>query len=534
MSYVGMMMDRAKLTIRPLPAGASAWRRRGFSARWSLLCVLGCSSATSVFGQGIEIKTSDTSTDVSRFRIPTSGGVGVDAKAWFLNARLGIGTSTPDALLTIGGPTTTAEITLKAYSESVVALHLVADADNVTETDNAYILLQQDNATSDAYIGLVGNAGFDPRNVAYTGTLANHLLIGSTAVGDGVQIGSAGAVRMTVATGGFVGIGTTSPANTLDVNGTVRVQGLRGLTFSGATTNNATFAAWPGFGAPVSWLYLSTGDTAAPAYSDLAVGKQWTNGLFYAANSDIYFVKTDHTFTGIGDTAGYAAIENSSNYNTLMILGRAGGIGGVRSVSCWDRLDIQGFSDWHGNGTQSGTIITANNGSSYKSDWPGGWGGGLATWDVCAAGVYYNVWYNASDGRQKRNIRTLEDALSRVLRLRPVSFDWKDPRLKGRHFGFVAQDVEEVLPDLVAGSEEGTKTVAGEFAPFLVRSLQELTEDLRRKRERRKALESRLAELERALYQRSSPLRVEDHGTGQALNRRFPATGTAIFFGCGR
>ena len=65
-------------------------------------------------------------------------------------------------------------------------------------------------------------------------------------------------------------------------------------------------------------------------------------GQTYLLNSDIYFNNTSHSHTGIGNTAGYAAIENASNYNTLMILGRANGIGGVRSVSIWDRLDVNG------------------------------------------------------------------------------------------------------------------------------------------------------------------------------------------------
>ena len=501
-----------------------------------LLCVL-CSSAVSAipaFGQGVEIKTSDTSTDIPRFRIPTSGGVGVDANIWFQSAKVGIGTATPDALLTIGS-STSPEMTLKVYSEADAALHLVADFDNVTETDNAYILLQQDNAATDAFIGLVGNTGFDPRNVAYTGTLANHLLLGSTAVGDGVQIGSAGSVKMTVATGGNVGIGETSPAQTLDVNGTVRVQALRGMTLSGAATTNATFAAWPGFGAPVSWLYLSNGDTAAPAYTDLAVGKQWTSGPFYAANSDIYFNKTNHNHSGIGNTAGYAAIENSSDYNTLMILGRSGGIGGVRSVSCWDRFDLHGLLVDTGNTTQTSAIFMAFDGASYLADWPAGWGGGIATWDMCVGGIRYSALVARSDRRLKKNIEPLGDAFDRLERLRPVSFEWKDPRLggRGRHFGFIAQEVEEVIPDLVQGTGDEMKSLnQQELTAFLVRGVQELDEALRKKRGERKALEARLEALEKALGQgRKAGSRQQAGGS--------PSTcpgpgGLASFPGCGR
>ena len=59
-----------------------------------------------------------------------------------------------------------------------------------------------------------------------------------------------------------------------------------------------------------------------------------------AANSDIYFTKPDHTFTAAGNTIGNAAIENSSNYNGLMILGRTTAAG--RLVRLWDRVGIGG------------------------------------------------------------------------------------------------------------------------------------------------------------------------------------------------
>ncbi len=67
-----------------------------------------------------------------------------------------------------------------------------------------------------------------------------------------------------------------------------------------------------------------------------------SQGQTYLTNSDMYFNNTGHSHTSIGNAWGNAAIENASNFNTLMILGRSGGLGGVRSVSIWDRLDVNG------------------------------------------------------------------------------------------------------------------------------------------------------------------------------------------------
>jgi hypothetical protein len=60
-----------------------------------------------------------------------------------------------------------------------------------------------------------------------------------------------------------------------------------------------------------------------------------------------------------------------------------------------------------------------------------------------------------SDVRAKKNIKTIETPLAKVLALRGVTFEWKDdkqdwlrPELKSR-VGLIAQEVEKVLPEVV-------------------------------------------------------------------------------------
>ncbi|BCV01159.1 MAG: hypothetical protein CM15mV40_420 [Caudoviricetes sp.] len=55
-----------------------------------------------------------------------------------------------------------------------------------------------------------------------------------------------------------------------------------------------------------------------------------------------------------------------------------------------------------------------------------------------------------SDARLKTNVNTINDALSIVGKLRGVSFDWKESGK--RSIGVIAQEVEEVLPELVLTS----------------------------------------------------------------------------------
>ncbi|MCH7677379.1 tail fiber domain-containing protein, partial [candidate division KSB1 bacterium] len=73
---------------------------------------------------------------------------------------------------------------------------------------------------------------------------------------------------------------------------------------------------------------------------------------------------------------------------------------------------------------------------------------------------------HSSDRRLKKNITTLDHALDKVLNLRGVSFEWKKEGARNRNpqqgvqIGFVAQEVETVVPELVKTDSEGYKSVA--------------------------------------------------------------------------
>lgn len=66
-----------------------------------------------------------------------------------------------------------------------------------------------------------------------------------------------------------------------------------------------------------------------------------------------------------------------------------------------------------------------------------------------------------SDSRLKTNIKIIPHALEKVLQLRGVTFDWKNPSpLRHHDMGVIAQDVEKVAPELIHQMENGTKSVA--------------------------------------------------------------------------
>lgn len=83
-----------------------------------------------------------------------------------------------------------------------------------------------------------------------------------------------------------------------------------------------------------------------------------------------------------------------------------------------------------------------------------------------------------SDISLKENIEEISDALEKVSAIRGVTYDRKD--LDGaRHAGVIAQEVEAVLPEVIATNEDGIKTVAyGNLVGLLVEAIKELREEV--------------------------------------------------------
>ncbi len=91
--------------------------------------------------------------------------------------------------------------------------------------------------------------------------------------------------------------------------------------------------------------------------------------------------------------------------------------------------------------------------------------------------------YTYSDARAKNNIRTIDNSMDIISRLRPVSYSFIDRNmltLRGGgedspEYGFLAQEVEEILPGSVITDEEGNKLVNYQaLIPILVKAVQSL------------------------------------------------------------
>jgi hypothetical protein len=112
--------------------------------------------------------------------------------------------------------------------------------------------------------------------------------------------------------------------------------------------------------------------------------------------------------------------------------------------------------------------------------------------------VWAYQFSTTSDARSKENVSPLPYGLAEVNALRPVVFSWIHDAEQRPHYGLIAQEVREVLPDIVSGDEEEDSLSLdyNELVPVLVKAIQEQQEQIDTQADQIAALEARLMALE--------------------------------------
>jgi hypothetical protein len=138
---------------------------------------------------------------------------------------------------------------------------------------------------------------------------------------------------------------------------------------------------------------------------------------------------------------------------------------------------------------------------------------------------WQDVWatngtIQTSDERDKEDIKPLNYGLQEVMSLKPVQFEWKD-REEGRDYvGLVAQDVQDVVPEVVKSTnikhmEDGTKKKVGterlglyysHLVPVLVNAVKEQQNQIQQKEEKIQEQEEEIEKLKSEMEQIRSRL----------------------------
>jgi len=154
-----------------------------------------------------------------------------------------------------------------------------------------------------------------------------------------------------------------------------------------------------------------------------------------------------------------------------------------------------------------------------------------------------NAYQTTSDRRYKTDIAQLQFALNKVKQLRGVKYSWRRDEFPHKGFspglqsGFIAQEVEEVIPDAVDTAPDGYKTLRSSYiTPYLVEAVKSLEAQLADQAARYAAdmerLEKRLELAERRAERQAERhevvlLEQVTHLATEAVSRRLAATSPA-------
>jgi hypothetical protein len=123
-----------------------------------------------------------------------------------------------------------------------------------------------------------------------------------------------------------------------------------------------------------------------------------------------------------------------------------------------------------------GVVFGSSNGNIAFADMRNLAGAGAGAW-LTVRCFDFSLF---SDERAKTNIRPIDNALSQVARLRGVAFDWKADaarRQSGGRLGLIAQEVQQVVPEAVTMSEHGVGLSYSAFVPLLIEAVKELKQE---------------------------------------------------------
>ena len=102
----------------------------------------------------------------------------------------------------------------------------------------------------------------------------------------------------------------------------------------------------------------------------------------------------------------------------------------------------------------------------------------LSVVNITASGDISAANFNSTaDESLKENVKTITHALDKVDSLRGVDFNWKENGQSAT--GVIAQEVEEILPQVVTESDDGIKHVQyGNLVGVLIEAIKELKADI--------------------------------------------------------
>ena len=252
---------------------------------------------------------------------------------------------------------------------------------------------------------------------------------------DTIAFAEGGAEVMRIDSAGDVGIGTTSPSYKLHV-----------VNAAGGDTIVLDNGGGAGDGAST---YL--------AFSGTNTGANFVRGRIRGAFPDATGGGLAFETGTSGSMSERARIDTNGNF----------GVG--RNPNGYGRIAIS-FSATDSNNNSTGLGIdvqAATSGAKYVQFYnESGSGIGHINRNGTTNAVQYTT---SSDYRLKENIQPMQGALSLISQLKPCTYDWKQECGGGVGQGFIAHELQAVVPDCVSGEKDAVETYTDEDGNAAIR-----------------------------------------------------------------
>jgi len=308
-----------------------------------------------------------------------------------------------------------------------------------TDHEIARFVNTESGATS-SYMYIGSTSGTDWRlGKAVFGTGSNFTIAKHSGTTAAISINSSG--------NGYVGIGVNDASTPLEINGNV----YSSTRFQGGNTLTGTAGGYACLGSNSSSVPIAISRDFNPgSYPDLLVSSAGNVSIGGNAQYSGTGVKS---FNIVGGDYPLLAFYNGTTLRTALI--------------SYSNNTL--FHHAH-----SSAKWQFENGTAVMGELSGS-----GTLTVKADVVAYG---SPSDKRLKENIKPIESALDKVSKLQGVTFDWKqsDSILDIKEdIGFIAQDVKEVVPELVRENEDGMLSMRHQgIAPILLEAIKELKAEI--------------------------------------------------------
>lgn len=331
-----------------------------------------------------------------------------------------------------------------------------------------------------------------------------------------------------------VGIGTATPTQKLTVNGnamlyTGSTDGAR-LIWRGGTGGTLEYRARVATSGYLGFFPIEFGN---PGYIGEVltltqtglVGIGHTNPItklhiHEASNTGVVLRITSSTFgvykgLQVGYTNGWYFGENNTgdfDINRDVPLGSGTNVFRILATG-QPRMSVfySRVSSISGTGTNNdgptNLAVEAGAGNARDNDWPNGWAGGISTWDICSRSILASNYVTRSDASYKTNITSINnspDFMQKFMQLNPVTYhikpdatkkldEWDLNRL---HYGFIANEVEKLFPDIVTNAGTAPSIKRGleydAFIPMLVKVVQQQQKIIENQQQRIEQLEKQI------------------------------------------